>query len=76
MTLEQTARHFTKVDPEIADAGTVRHREVGGDPYQQLVQRQPLRPERHEFAGREPGETLHLGSRSQSGEDILRTKDR
>jgi hypothetical protein len=44
ITLEQEARDPTKIDAQVSDSGAVRHREVGGDPYQEFVQGESLRP--------------------------------
>ncbi len=76
IALEQAAGDLAKVDAEIADARAVGHGEIGGDPDQELMQGQPLRPKRNQLARRESGEALHLGDRGDAGKDILRPKNR
>jgi hypothetical protein len=72
----QEARNLAKIDTQVSDSGAVRHREVGGDPYQEFVQGESLRPKRDQLARGESGKTLHLGDRGDARRDILGSKYR
>ena len=65
----QQARDLAKIDAQISDSRAVRHHEVGGDPYQQLVQGKSLRPKRDEIAERETCQPLQLDRSGNAGEE-------
>ena len=64
-----------KIDAQVFDPRTVGNGEVGGDPYQDLVQREPLGPKCHELAAIESGEIAQLFGSGDVGEDVVRAVD-
>jgi hypothetical protein len=67
---------ISEVDAEVLDLRAVGHRKVGTHPDQQLVQCEPLRPERDELAHLETGEIVHLRDLAERSERVLRPEDR
>ena len=65
-----------KVDSEVLDLLAVGDGEVGADPDQELVQREPLRPEGHELARLETRQVGKLFRGCNIGEDVLGAVDR
>ncbi len=72
----QTAGDLAKIDAQIPDFRTVGHGKVGGDPYQEFMQGEPLRPEGNQLARRKSGQPLHLGNRGDAGKDVCGPEDR
>src|SRR5205085_6429157 len=76
MPSEQATDDFAEVDPEIFDPRAIRYREVGSDPDQDLVQKEPLRPKGDQLARSKAGEQLQLGGRADAGGDVFGAEDR
>ncbi len=73
---QEPARHLSKIDAQIPDARSVRHRKVRRDADEQFMQGEPLRPKYHEFAVRKAGEAVQLVGGGNAGGDVLGPKDR
>src|SRR5262249_35831145 len=76
IALEDDGHDLAKVDAEILDLRAVRHRNLGGDAYERLLQRQALRPEGDELRDRQPGEIAHLVGPLDARKHILGPEDR
>ena len=73
---EKRTHDRPEIDAEVLDPRTVRDREIGGDPHEQLVQRKPLRAKRDEIGHRQSGQIGELLRLGMVGERILRAEDR
>src|SRR5207249_420231 len=73
---EDEAHDLAEIDAQVFYPWTIGHGKICGDPYQELMQSQPLRAECRHVGELEAGEITELARVIQAGEDILRPKDR
>ena len=76
MLREDRAHDRAEVDAEILDARAVRHGEIRHDAHQDLVQREPLRPENDELDGIEARQVGQLAHLVKLREDVVGPEDR
>jgi hypothetical protein len=69
---QHAPRDLSEVDAEIPDARSVRHYEIGGDPYQELVQREPPRAKHHDLAPGQTGQAAQLLGGGEARRDVFR----
>ena len=73
---ENAARDAAKIDAQIPDARSVRHREVRGDPDQQFVQSESLGPKYDQFAQVRSRSGRAAPRRRRARIDVFGPKDR